>query len=172
MASMAANFTVGKAKYADVEVEIRAILEKLETYRNELLKCVDDDAAAFSGIGDAYKMPKSTDGEKAARSASIQQALAAAMDVPLRAMRAAVGALGELPRLAEISNKNLISDTGVAAIMLEAATRSAYLNVLINVNSLKNETAVASAKNETAELLKRAAEFSGQTTELVMEGIG
>ena len=37
MASMAANFTVGKKKYAEVEEEVKTLLAKLDAARAELL---------------------------------------------------------------------------------------------------------------------------------------
>ncbi|MBN2711216.1 MAG: cyclodeaminase/cyclohydrolase family protein [Planctomycetes bacterium] len=167
MATMAANFTVGKKKFAEVEDEVKGIIDAIEPNRVEMLKCMDDDAIAFAGIGEAYKMQKETDDEKAARREAIQKALKNSMAVPMRAMRAGVNILERLPRLAEIGNPNLVSDTGVAALIIESAVKAAYLNVLINVTSIKDEAIVTSTRTETADLLAKAAELNSATQKIV-----
>lgn len=170
MGSMSANFTVGKKKYADVEDEVRAILDRLAACREALVKAMTDDAVAFDAVGAAYGMPKGSDEEKAARTEAIQTALAGAMAVPMAMIRDAVQALESLPRLAEVGNKNLVSDTGVAAVLLRACVQAAGLNVLINVTALADKALAESTRLEMDALIRQAEDLARRTLETV-EGI-
>ncbi len=150
---MVGSFTVGKQKYADVEAEIREHLAAIDAVRVEMLTLVQDDVAAFGAVGAAYAMPRSTDAEKSARSAAIQEALRAAADVPLRLARACVELARHLPVLLAKGNQNLVSDVGVAAKLCEAACECAWLNVEVNLAWLKDEAFVSATRAETEELL-------------------
>ena len=60
--------------------------------RDELVALIDRDAAAYDLVVAAYRNPKGTDEEKAARTAAIQDAMQVATEVPLETVRAcAVG---------------------------------------------------------------------------------
>lgn len=156
MASMAANFTVGKKKFASVEEEMQQTLQAIEPLRRELLECMEQDSVAFGKIGAAYKLPKETEEQQAARKAAIQESLCGAMQSPLGVMRAAVKIMNLLPRLAEAGNPNLVSDTGVAAIFLEAAVRAAELNVAINLANIDDKTRCEQTRRELMILHEQA----------------
>jgi hypothetical protein len=89
LVAMVCNLTIGKKKYAGVEAEMRALLERAEALRHRLTGMIEDDVKAFDAVMGAYGMPKETDAEKASRSAAIQEALKLATDVPLRCCHAA-----------------------------------------------------------------------------------
>lgn len=163
MGSMAANFTAGRKKYAAVEEEVQSILATLAGGRAELKQCVEDDAQAFLKFNDVYAMPKDTDAEKVARDTAMQAALNGAMQPPLRTMRAGVKCLEVLPRLAQIGNKNLVSDTGVSALLLQAGVEGARLNVAVNLKFLKDELLVQRTQDEVDLLLRRAADLAEET---------
>lgn len=171
MASMAAHFTVGRKKYAAAEEEVRASLAVLAVQREELLRCMEEDATVFEQVGAAYKLPKATESEHAARAAAIREALLAALAVPLRALRACVAALAPLPRLAEVGNPNLISDTGVAAILLEAAARAARLNVLVNLKGLADPEAAREPAAEMEALCAQAVRLRDAAISRVEKGV-
>ncbi len=137
MAAMAANFTIGRPKFAAVETEAKAALERLKPYIASLLKSVDEDAEAFSAINKSYKLPKTTEEEKKARNHAVEQALAGAMRLPYAVLGDCLGAAEALPALAAVANPNLLSDVEVAAIMLEAAGRAAQVNVMVNARQLQ-----------------------------------
>ena len=148
MACMAANFTIGKKKYRDVEEECKQILERCEQHYKTLLELTDADTAAYSHVSEAYGMPKDTPEQKAARTQAIQKALHVAMDVPLKAFRACAAVIEDLDRLADIANKNLVSDVGVAALHAYAGLRGCKLNVEINLAFIKDQEFVAQNREE------------------------
>jgi len=171
MASMAANFTTGKQKYAHVEQEIQTLLKEMECGRQQLLAYMEEDETAFAEVGKAYALPKSNEGEIDIRKKTIQQALINAMNVPLKVMRTATELLEKLPFLAKEGNPNLVSDTGVAAVFLEASVQSAMLNVQINIASLKDNDDANQADDESKQLLERAEKAKKDTMTLVTEKI-
>jgi len=172
MASMAANFTLGRKKYRQVEPQVRACLEKITAARDELLRLMDEDTRAYALVSEAYRMPKDTPEQKQAAAEAVQRALVAAMDPPLRVVRACREALGAVAALADIANPNLISDVGVAAILGEAALRAAKLNVEINLRSLKDEGLVGEARREIEEAAREAADHARATLQKVARAIG
>ncbi len=125
MASMAANFTVGRPKFAQHDETMRQTLADLAHLSEAFRQAIDEDAKAFSTISEAYRLPKDTENHKAERQSAIAAALTAAMWAPLGVLRNCRRAARLLPTLAETANPNLLSDVEVAAIMLEAAARAA-----------------------------------------------
>jgi len=146
MACMAANFTVGKKKFRHVEPEVQDILDECEAGRLALLEQMDADVAAYSTVDAAFALPKDTEEQRAARTTTIQAALRTALATPLAAARQCLALLRRLDRLAETANPNLISDVGVAAILLEAAVRGAKLNVEVNLASLHDKPFVTATR--------------------------
>jgi formiminotetrahydrofolate cyclodeaminase len=139
MSEMAANFTVGKEKYADVEDRVRNALKRLELSRGELLTLMDSDVAAYTAVNEAYAMPSESEEEKQQRDEAIQSALKEAMMVPLNIMRQCAKVAEAAANLVEIANRNLLTDVGVSGILAEAACSAARLNVDINVKYLKDQ---------------------------------
>jgi formiminotetrahydrofolate cyclodeaminase len=113
----------------------------------------DADAAAFDRVMGAYRLPKATDDEKAARSAAIQQALQGATTVPLQTLRACAGAMAHAEAVAAGGNRSALSDVGVAIGMLEAAAAGAEANVRINLGSVRDSQFVSAAADETTRLM-------------------
>lgn len=60
----------------------------LAELRQKLASLVDEDTRAYDLVTSAYKRPKGTDEEKAARKEAIQAAMRAATEAPLATMRA------------------------------------------------------------------------------------
>jgi len=172
MACMAANFTVGKKKFARVEPECRSILERCEAGYRRLLELMDRDVAAYGTVSAAYGMPRDTEEQKAARAAAIQTALKVALAEPLAAFRHCLDLIRSLDRLVEIANPNLISDVGVAAILLEAALRGAKINVEINLASLKDHAFVATTRKEIEDGAAEATRIAASVVQRVYAKMG
>ncbi len=154
LVSMVCNLTLGKKGYEDVEDDIQNLLSSSEALRLELANLLEEDVKAYTGYSVAAKMPRSTEEEKAERAAAMQAALKTATTVPLRIAAAAVKVMQLCMPAAEKGNKWAVSDAGVAVLMAEAALRSAALNVLINLGSLKDEVFVAEKRAELDSLLE------------------
>src|SRR6266699_433987 len=66
LVAMVARLTIGRKAYAGVEVRAKEILSEADRVRAELRRLVDEDAAAYTGVSEAYKVPKDTPGRAAA----------------------------------------------------------------------------------------------------------
>ena len=84
---------------------------------------------AFDRVMAAYRLPKTSDDEKAARTRAIQSALQGATIVPLDTLRACADALAHARVVAEHGNASAASDAGVAIGLLRAAAAGADANV-------------------------------------------
>ena len=144
---MVAELTVGKEKYKEWEPYCQKAISDGAAIQTNFLKAIDDDTDAYNKVGAAFKLPKNTDEEKAARSRAIQVATVLATRVPLRTMEISLDALKVAESLIGKSNPNCSSDIVVGALNLKAALMGAWLNVKINLPGIKDEN----LKNELFE---------------------
>lgn len=150
--TMVANLTLGKEKYAAVEGDMKEVAAKAGALKDDFLALIDEDSNAFNKIMAAFKLPKDTDEAKKARSAAIQEATKGAALVPFKVGQKA----NELFALAEEvitkGNQNAITDGAVAAMNARAAVRGAFLNVKINLGSIKDGLFVEDLQKKMAEI--------------------
>jgi formiminotetrahydrofolate cyclodeaminase len=130
--------------------------EALTPITTRLTQLADADAQAFDRVMAAYRLPKVTDAEKAARTQAIQDALQGATTVPLDTLRACAEALAHARAVAEHGNRSAASDAGVAIGLLRAAAAGAQANVQTNLDGIKNEAFKATTGAEAARWLAAA----------------
>lgn len=162
LASMVCNLTIGKEKFAAQECEVKALLQEAEQVSQDLLALVEDDAAVFNSFMACYKLPKTTDAEKAARTAAIRKAAKQAAEVPLAIARASFKVLQLADRLVIIGNPGVITDGACSALLARAALRCAEYNVRINLGLTKDEAYNEKVTAELNKLLKTAEELEEQ----------
>lgn len=167
LTSMVCNLTIGKPKYEDVDADMRALLIKSEILREKLTGMIKADVDVFDRVMASYGMPKSTEEEKAVRSAKIQEALKVATEVPLDCARACAEAIELSREAAEKGNLNVISDAGVAVMAAYGALKSAALNVYINVGSIKNKKFADSRMADLEAILEGAGVATDEVYQLV-----
>lgn len=138
LGTMVANLSSHKRGWDDRWKEFSDWAEKGQQIKDELLKSVDDDTAAFNQIMIAFSLTKNSDEEKKIRSAAIQAATKTAMEVPFRVMQLSASAFPLLKAMVESGNPNSISDAGVGALAVRSAVLGSYLNVKINSSGLKD----------------------------------
>ena len=142
LTAMVCGLTVGKKKYAEFEELAQSAQTKALDLKARFVDVMDRDTEAFNVVSAAFGMPKATDEEKAARSAAIQKGLEGCTKTPFEMMELAVETLELTASILGKSNDSAASDLGVSALSLRAAIQGAWLNVLINIGSLK-DTALA-----------------------------
>ncbi|MGN0658022.1 MAG: cyclodeaminase/cyclohydrolase family protein [Emergencia sp.] len=136
---MVADLTLGKEKYADWQDVCREAKEKGAAIYEELTAAVDKDTEAFNLVAAAFRMPKDTDEEKAARKQAIADGTLVSTQVPFRTMQLGYEGLMLAKSLIGKSNPNAASDLGVAVLNLTGCIKGAWLNVLINLPGVKDE---------------------------------
>ena len=145
LASMVSNLTVGKKKYADVEEDVKAILEQATALRARLLALMDEDAAAFAPLAAAYGIPK----DDPDRAATMEKALQTACQPPMEMMRTICKVIELHDELADKGSVIAVSDVGVGVICCKAAS----LNVFINTESMTDRACARTLEAEADALL-------------------
>lgn len=170
LVSMVANLTVGREKYKDSWQAMEKVLSESEPMRRKFIKLMNEDTESFKGFMTALKMPKDTDGEKAARQEAMAEASKRTTEVPLSTLELCVF-LAEIANEAmKHGNKNAVSDAGVAALFADAAGKAAAFNVKINLQSIKDEKFAAEVRKKMDSALEALASLS-ESTERGMKDI-
>jgi glutamate formiminotransferase/formiminotetrahydrofolate cyclodeaminase len=169
LAAMVARVTIGKKKYAEVEVEMRAVVTKAEELRAQFTDAVKQDAEAFNAVMDAFKLAKHSEEEKAARSEAIQKATLHAAQVPLLVVKNIVTLLPLINQVAEMGNTNAITDAGSAAALAQAALTGAGMNVRINLGGLKDIVMVEEITSKLIDHESRAASLLAEIQKNVQQ---
>jgi formiminotetrahydrofolate cyclodeaminase len=154
--AMVGRLTVGKPGFEDVEDRMRALIAKADAARRAFLDLADRDAHAFDEVMVAFKLPKETDEDKAARSAAILAGYEHAASVPLEIARAAVDLMELAEDATSTGNAQAASDGVSGAAHLYCATICAIANVEINAAALKDEKRRTVLLDEVAALRGRA----------------
>lgn len=138
LVAMACRFTSGE-KFAAVEGAMQQRALELDVLRARSIDLVDLDTRSYDAVTAAYKLPKSSDVEKAARSSAIQAGLRGALEVPAETISRAVAALRLAASAATDVNPNLASDCGAGSACLRSAAEAALDNVRINAASIADK---------------------------------
>lgn len=172
LGTMVANLSSHKAGWDDRWEEFSDWAERGQALLTELLHLVDEDTDAFNRIMNVFAMPKSTDEEKAVRSAALQEATLYATQVPLRTMRTAVRIFDVVRAMAAEGNPNSVSDAGVGALAARSAVLGARLNVKINAAGLKDRAVADALVAEAEQLAAEAERLEKEVLTIVEQKIG
>ena len=106
LVSMVAELTIGRPKYAEYEALCKEVEEEAWQLHEKLVTYIDKDTEAFSMVSKAYKMPKESEAEKAARSKAIADATLVATQVPFDTLQLCAEGLRLTEKLVGKSNPN------------------------------------------------------------------
>jgi methenyltetrahydrofolate cyclohydrolase len=123
-----------------------------------LTAAIDRDAASFTDVMAAYKLPKDTSELEGIREAAIQKALHGAASVPLEVARQAAEIFERLGKLEKISSPSMYSDIRVGRLMAAAAVQGALANVAINLESITDSAFATRLRKESEILAARVTE--------------
>lgn len=152
MTSMVGRLSQGD-KFDPIRQQVADVLEHMSALSSEFERLLHDDIVCFDRYMDALKLPKETDEEKHARKSALHEAAIHAIEVPIRLMEACNRGLDYAAGIAEESNKNVLSDLGIGALLFDAAAQSALLTVEINLASLKDESLKRQYEDKTAAVM-------------------
>lgn len=168
---MVANLTVASDKYTDVHEEMQKIADELKVLEEDFVEDIDRDSNSFNGVMAAFKMPKETDEEKAARSAKIQEEYKNAANVPLEVGMKTLKLMEYTEALIERGNTNAITDVGVGILNARLAMRGAFYNVKINLGSIKDEEYKEELRNKMKDALAEMDKKAEEALEKVEKAI-
>lgn len=172
LGSMVCNLTIGKKKYAEHEDVIKDILLKANKIEKDLLDMIDKDAECFLPLSKAYGLPKSTPEEIKIKEETMENALKLACEVPIDIVKTCYEAIKLHEELVDKGLKLALSDVGVGIQCLRAALLSGQLNVLININSIKDEDYVKNIRSEIDELVSKGTKICDEVYAKVEIALG
>ena len=167
LGNMVGALTVGKKKYADVEEDIKVLMEHAEELRVKLLDLIEADAACFAPLAKAYGIPK----EDPNRDAIMEDALKTACSVPMDIMRTVCEAIALMVEFANKGSALAISDAGCGAVCCKAALQGASLNVFINTKSMKDRETAEALEKEAQNLLDKFCPIADEIFDIVFQKI-
>lgn len=168
LTAMVCTLTAGRKKYAEHEEFVLGVQAEAEALRAQFLDVMDRDTEAFLVISRAYGMPKGTDEEKAERSAAIQAGLVECIKTPMEMMELSLRTVQLTDSLLGRFNTSSASDLGVGALSLRAAVQGAWLNVLINIGSLKDRELADSYRAQGETLVQQVLALADHVYETVL----
>lgn len=171
LTKMVTELTIGKKKYAEFEDEIELLQKKAKSLQEGLLRAIDEDTEAFNQVSAVFGLPKTTEEEKKARREAMQSALKGAAVTPFSMMEKIVDALKVTQAAVGKSNTNAASDLGVATLNLKAALQGAWLNVLINLASIKDEMFVRQYRKAGESLVEEGSKIADATYQQILESL-
>ena len=160
LTKMVTELTIGKKKYAEFEDEIELLQKKAKSLQEGLLRAIDEDTEAFNQVSAVFGLPK-----------AMQSALKGAAVTPFSMMEKIVDALKVTQAAVGKSNTNAASDLGVAALNLKAALQGAWLNVLINLASIKDEMFVRQYRKAGESLVEEGSKIADATYQQILESL-
>lgn len=172
LATMVANLSSHKKGWDSRWEEFSSWAEKGQAIKDELLKLVDLDTAAFNKIMSAFGLPKSTDEEKTFRKQAIQDATKYAIEVPYRVMQLSYESLFIIKAMAEVGNPNSVSDAGVGALCARSAVMGAFMNVRINASGYDDKSFVTDVISKGKDIETKTLALETEILKIVNEKIG
>lgn len=127
-----------------------------------LMVGADEDAQSFDAVMAGYRLPKTTDAEKTARTAAVRVAMAHATRVPLRNAERCAEVLALVARLEGRANPRALSDLQSAGYLARAGLLGCLANVDINLPGVKDEAAATEIRACATALRLRVKENHAQ----------
>lgn len=159
LCKMAANLTVGKKKFADVEAEMYEIIAECDILSAEFVGLIQKDADGFLPLSKAYGLPTETEEQKKYKEETLERELVHAAAVPFEIMEKCARAIELSAIVAEKGSKLVVSDAACAINTCMSALKCASLNVYINTKYMKD-------KKKALELNQRADKLISDSSEV------
>lgn len=144
---MVTELMLAKADFELHHNELERIKQDLIQAKEAFIDYINKDSAAFNKVIEAYRLPRATDLEKALRREAIQAGFVSASLIPLEVCELVIDSAQDVEKLLSICPEAFVSDARVGTFMLDAAFKGARENVLINLDSIKNEDVVSDLQN-------------------------
>lgn len=172
LATMVARLTTGRKKYVDVEPRALEIISMIEPQIDEFYADIQRDADAYASVMTAFKLPKESDSEKAARNEAIEKATIEAVRVPIGVAQRALKLIPLIDELSCIGNQNAVTDAAVAALCCNTAVQGALLNVAVNLPGINDKTCVEGLRNQICAISGTSDDVSRSIIDEVFHKLG
>jgi formiminotetrahydrofolate cyclodeaminase len=168
LSNMVGNLTVGKKKYAEVEDEVKKLMDRGTQVIEKLQELVDKDAEVFEPLSKAYGLPKDTPELAKQKEITIENCSKVACSVPMEIMRYAYEGIKIHQRMGQIGSMLALSDVGCGVTFLKSALVAGSLNVIINLNTIKDPAFKEKTQKEMDQLINDGSKLADETLNLVI----
>jgi glutamate formiminotransferase/formiminotetrahydrofolate cyclodeaminase len=172
LATMVANLSSHKKGWDERWEEFSNWADKGQAIKDQLIRLVDADTAAFNKIMAAFGLPKSTEEEKKLRAQTIQEATRYAIEIPFKVMELSFESLVIIKAMAEHGNPNSVTDAGVGALCARSAVMGAFMNVRINASGYDDKNFVSNIIAKGKDLEQKTIAKEVEILKIVNEKIG
>jgi len=168
---MVASLTVGRKKYSEHDSFMKDIRKRADELRKKMLDIIDRDTEAYNMVSNVFAMPKNTDDERAIRFDAMQNALKACTITPFEMIQCAYEGLVLIAEMFGKHNTNAASDLGVAVLSLKASAEGAWLNVLINLDGIRDEIFSAKYMISGSDLILKVTDLADDIHVDILHGL-
>ncbi len=154
LGGMVVAYSEGRTSLAEHGERLATARATLERHRARALDLAAEDARAYEAMNALWRLPE----DDPDRRARMPEAVRAAIAAPRATVELGLELLEVLEGLVGRSNRHLGSDLAIAAILAEAAVRSAAWNVRVNLPFVADAEERAEGQAGVDAALKQAAE--------------
>jgi glutamate formiminotransferase/formiminotetrahydrofolate cyclodeaminase len=172
LAAMVANLSVPKGEFDEHYDTLCSIAERGQELKDALIRGVDEDTSAFDSVIEAMRMAKDTEQERETRAEAMREGYKAATRVPLANVELCVEVLRLCAEIAPMTDPQMVSDVGTAALLADAGARSAAYNVRINLPETGDEEFSGRMRDAVEALLVESTELAGIVAAEVEKTLG
>ncbi len=160
LGNMVINITQNSKKFAEIDPKVAEEMEGLKKTFNDLIETLlvntQEDGESFSGVLEAFKLPKTNDTEKKLRSQAIQKGYVYAMEIPFQTAEVLLSAMEKMAVLVDWGDRGAITDVAIGVLLLASSIRGVLYNVTINLKSVKDPFVVEAAIDRRDHLIAEA----------------
>ena len=127
------------AEFSKKNQQLAAFTKEAKKIRSALSACIDIDVKEYKKVALAYKKSTKTAAQAISRNRAISQAFISALKVSEDICNLCFKGIKLSMSLAQIGNKNLITDIAISSLFFEAAFKSSFYNIKINLKCLKDK---------------------------------
>ena len=150
LGAMATNMTIGKKKYLSFEEDLRYFLAEMNMLRLRFFELMNEDAAAFAPLAEAWLLDKSIPGN----AEKLRLATLNAARPPLEMMQRCGELIVLLEDLRGKCSVLMLSDVGCGALAARTALESAAMNVFVNTRTLPEDEEAKETAGQAHALLR------------------
>jgi glutamate formiminotransferase/formiminotetrahydrofolate cyclodeaminase len=152
LGEMVCGLTLKRKSLEAHAATLQASLARLAELRGRLLENIDRDAQSYQAVRAAFKLPKGSEAEKAARAQAIEEASKSASLAPLQTAQWAAEVIRFVETLRPITLPQAASDLTVALHLGEAARQGGLENVHANLPAISDREWVERVTRQAREL--------------------
>ncbi len=148
LGAMVINWSLGRASLERHEEENRSHLDALQHGAARALELAEEDAQGYEALNALMKLPE----DDAVRREQWSDAVDGAMVPPIETLELCLSMAGSLSGLVGATNTMLKSDLAAAAVLVEAAGRTAAWNIHANLSLVEEAQATELATRVSGHL--------------------